>query len=60
MNHFYFKDNRLYAENFLVEDLAKEFGTPLYLYSKNQILRNYREINQPLVSSKLDFINCYA
>jgi diaminopimelate decarboxylase len=60
MNHFYIKDNRLYAENFLVEDLAKEFGTPLYLYSKNQILRNYREINQPLVSSKLDFINCYA
>ena len=60
MNHFYFKDNRLYAENFLVEDLAKEFGTPLYIYSKNQILRNYREINQPLVNSKLDFINCYA
>lgn len=60
MNHFYIKDNRLYAENFLVEDLANEFGTPLYIYSKNQILRNYREINQPLVNSKLDFINCYA
>ncbi|MCI0448358.1 MAG: diaminopimelate decarboxylase [Chlorobi bacterium] len=60
MNHFYIKDNRLYAENFLVEDLAKEFGTPLYIYSKNQILKNYREINQPLVNSKLDFINCYA
>jgi diaminopimelate decarboxylase len=60
MNYFYIKDNRLYAENFLVEDLAKEFGTPLYIYSKNQILRNYREINQPLVNSKLDFINCYA
>lgn len=60
MNHFYIKDNRLYAENLLVEDLANEFGTPLYIYSKNQILRNYREINQPLVNSKLDFINCYA
>jgi diaminopimelate decarboxylase len=60
MNHFYVKDNRLYAENLLVEDLANEFGTPLYIYSKNQILRNYREINQPLVNSKLDFINCYA
>ena len=60
MNHFYFKDNHLYAENFLVEDLAKEYGTPLYIYSKNQILKNYREINQPLVNSKLDFINCYA
>jgi diaminopimelate decarboxylase len=60
MNHFYVKDNRLYAENFLVEELAKEFGTPLYIYSKNQILRNYREINQPLVNSKLDFLNCYA
>lgn len=60
MNHFYIKDNKLYAENFLVEDLAKEFGTPLYIYSKNQILKNYREINQPLVNSKLDFLNCYA
>lgn len=60
MNYFYVKDNKLYAENFLVEDLAKEFGTPLYIYSKNQILRNYREINQPLVNSKLDFLNCYA
>lgn len=60
MNHFYIKDNNLYAENFLVEDLAKEFGTPLYIYSKNQILRNYREISQPLVNSKLDYINCYA
>jgi diaminopimelate decarboxylase len=50
----------MYAENFLVEELAKEYGTPLYIYSKNQILRNYREINQPLVSSKLDFLNCYA
>ena len=60
MNHFYIKDNKLYAENFLVEELAKEFGTPLYIYSKNQILRNYREISQPLVNSKLDFLNCYA
>lgn len=60
MNHFYIKENRLYAENFLVEDLAREFGTPLYIYSKNQILKNYREINQPLVNSKLDFLNCYA
>lgn len=60
MNHFYFKDNQLYAENLLVEDLANEFGTPLYIYSKNQILKNYREINQPLVNSKLDYINCYA
>ena len=50
----------MYAENSLVEDLAKEFGTPLYIYSKNQILANYREINQPLVNSKLDFLNCYA
>lgn len=60
MNHFYVKDNKLYAENFLVEELAKKFGTPLYIYSKNQILKNYREINQPLVNSKLDFLNCYA
>jgi diaminopimelate decarboxylase len=60
MNHFYIKDNRLYAENSPVEDLAKEFGTPLYIYSKNQILKNFREISQPLVNSKLDFLNCYA
>ena len=60
MDHFYIKENKLYAENFLVEELAKEYGTPLYIYSKNQILKNYREINQPLVNSRLDFLNCFA
>jgi diaminopimelate decarboxylase len=60
MDHFYIKENKLYAENFLVEELAKEYGTPLYIYSKNQMLSNYREINQPLVNSRLDYLNCYA
>jgi diaminopimelate decarboxylase len=60
MDHFYIKENKLYAENFPVEELAKEYGTPLYIYSKNQILSNYREINQPLVNSRLDYLNCYA
>ena len=60
MDHFYIKENKLHAENFLVEELAKQYGTPLYIYSKNQILSNYREINQPLVNSRLDYLNCYA
>ncbi len=32
-----YKNNQLYVDDIKVEDLAKEFGTPLYIYSKNHL-----------------------
>ncbi|MEO8231175.1 MAG: diaminopimelate decarboxylase, partial [Ignavibacteriota bacterium] len=38
-----YKNNQLYVENIKVEDLAKEFETPLYIYSKNHFIKQYRD-----------------
>ena len=39
-------------------EIAEEFGTPLYLYSRNQIIQNLRAINAPLVDT--NHLVCYA
>lgn len=38
-----YKNNKLFVENIKVEDLAKEFETPLYIYSKNHFIKQYRD-----------------
>ena len=38
-----YKNNQLFVENIKVEDLAKEFETPLYIYSKNHFIKQYRD-----------------
>jgi len=37
-----YKNNQLYIEEIEVEKLAKEFGTPLYIYSKNHFIKQYQ------------------
>ena len=41
--HIHYKNNQLYVEEIKVNELAKEFGTPLYIYSKNHFIHQYRE-----------------
>ena len=38
-------NNQLYVDNIKVEDLAKEFGTPLYIYSKNHFVNQYKNFD---------------
>jgi diaminopimelate decarboxylase len=38
-----YKNNQLYIDEIKVEDLAKKFGTPLYIYSKNHFNNKYKE-----------------
>lgn len=38
-----YKDNQLFVEDIKVEDLAKEFETPLYIYSKNHFIQQYKD-----------------
>ena len=35
------KEKKFYIENVLIEDIAKKFSTPSYIYSKENILNNY-------------------
>lgn len=41
MDYFNYKGNNLHAEGVSVAKLAKEFGTPLYIYSDKTLKRHY-------------------
>ena len=41
--HIGYKNNQLYVEEINVNELAKEFETPLYIYSKNHFINQYKE-----------------
>lgn len=55
MHEFDFRNNTLYCENIKVGDLARRFGTPLYVYSYHTLLDHYQKIKaafkevQPLI-----------
>jgi len=38
-----YNNNQLFVDDLKVADLAKEFGTPLYIYSKNHFINQYKE-----------------
>jgi diaminopimelate decarboxylase len=42
MNHFQFRDDRLFAEDIDIGGLAREIGTPFYCYSTAALERHYR------------------
>ncbi|MFH1339019.1 MAG: diaminopimelate decarboxylase [Candidatus Omnitrophota bacterium] len=46
MHEFKYKRNRLYCENLKVEDIARRFGTPLYIYSYQTILDHYFKLKK--------------
>ena len=41
MNFFQYKHNKLYAEDIPVQQLAEQFGTPLYVYSRATLERHW-------------------
>lgn len=47
--------NELYCEDILLATLAKEFGTPLYVYSQTQLLENFRAFKSAI--SQMDAKN---
>ncbi len=57
MNHFEYRDGELYAEEIPVAQLAEEYGTPLYVYSRATLTRHYQVWTKCL--SPQDMI-CYA
>lgn len=58
MKHFYYHDNQLLCEQVPVRRIAEEHGTPLYLYSKQQLIENFRAIDGAFAGT--DHITCYA
>ena len=58
MKYFTYKKNQLYCEDVLVRELAEEFGTPLYIYSKKQMLENFRTVDSAFAD--VNHVTCYA
>jgi diaminopimelate decarboxylase len=58
MNYLAYKDNRLFAEEVAVADLAARFGTPFYVYSTRTLRRHYRVMDEAFAGT--DHLICYA
>ena len=58
MDHFLYKDGKLYAEDVPVGDIAAAVGTPFYCYSTATLQRHFRLFDEAL--SGMDHLVCYA
>ncbi|MDU8923361.1 diaminopimelate decarboxylase [Pasteurellaceae bacterium LIM206] len=50
MDFFQYKNDRLFAENLSVQQLASQFGTPLYIYSRATLERHWKAFDSALGS----------
>lgn len=58
MDHFIYRDNELYCEDVPAAQIARDVGTPVYVYSKATFLRHYRQLADAF--SPLDATICYS
>jgi len=58
MDHFQFRDGALYAEDVALEALARDFGTPLYVYSRATLERHWQAFDAALAGH--EHLICYA
>ena len=58
MHFFHYRDGELYCEDVDLARVAKEFGTPTYVYSAGTILDHYARLDAAL--APLDHLICYA
>jgi diaminopimelate decarboxylase len=59
MHDFKFKNGRLYCEGVALERLARECGTPLYVYSQHTITDHFQKLDRALAELP-DHLVCYA
>jgi diaminopimelate decarboxylase len=58
MSHFSYQDGVLHAEGVALPAIAEQFGSPTYVYSKAQLLQNFRGYAKPSLGR--DALVCYA
>jgi diaminopimelate decarboxylase len=58
MHEFRYRDGQLFCEGVSVSRLAKQHGTPLYVYSQKTLVDHYRKLDQAL--APLDHLLCFA
>jgi len=58
MNSFYYRDNQLFCEDISVRELAKDVGTPFYLYSYTSLVKHLQEFDRAF--GALPHLICFA
>ncbi len=58
MNHFEHKDGTLHCEEVSLVDIAEQYGTPAYVYSRATFTRHYRVFDEAL--DAIDHHICYS
>lgn len=55
---FYYRDRQLFCEKVSLRSVAKQYGTPCYVYSSNAIRENFHHFSKSFES--IDPLICYA
>ena len=58
MHYFRYVGNKLFCEGVSVESLARQYGTPLYVYSQATLTRHFSELDRAM--APLDHLVCFA
>ncbi len=58
MNHFVSKNGELFCEQVAVADIARDVGTPFYLYSKATLTRHFQAFDSAFAG--IDHLTCFA
>ncbi|MGA7161453.1 MAG: diaminopimelate decarboxylase [Bacteroidota bacterium] len=57
-DHFRYENKDMFCENVRVADVAKDVGTPAYIYSKASLVHSFREFDSAF--SGIDHLVCYS
>ncbi len=60
MNHFTYNDNQLFAEQIPLADIAGQFGTPCYVYSRAAFEAYWQAFDQAFNDTGRAHLICYA
>ena len=58
MNHFEYRNGEMFAEDVPVKRIAKEVGTPAYVYSLATLKRHFRVFDEAF--AKIPHIVCFS
>ncbi len=58
MDHFNYQSGQLHCESLLVSEIAREFGTPCFVYSKATLVNHYTRLAEAF--APLDPLICYS
>jgi diaminopimelate decarboxylase len=56
--YFHYQQNQLFVENVALDDIAKRFGTPCYVYSRAALTDGYRQFEESFKNR--EHLICYA